>query len=715
MKTLLKLLSLVVLIAVAALGCKKPEPGAPKLSVSDNLLSIDKDGGILTIDVESNRKWSISASPAGTWYQIAPSGGGENNGRITVTVLSNPGAERKVTLTISTSGNLSEQVVITQAGDGETPPEGDGTEGNPFSVTHVLGLFAPNPPGGSNGWVKGYIVGGVKTTLTDGGNAIVSANDVVFGTTGIRNTAVLIAASPSETDYTKVLVVELGLPANGFPEGFRTAVNLVDNPTNLGKELAVIGNFTRYFAVPGIRGITDYKFDGGITPPPADPDPVPALAEDFESFIAGNSDVYMSAQTNGRGWIGARVQGTLEPDVREFQGNKFVHFSAHRNSITNPITQEFWLISPRLDLDAATLKTLSFDVAAGYYNANTVFEVYILDSENPATANKTKLTYQEIADIPANAYSDWASSGSIDLSAFSGIKRIGFYYRGTSGSGNSTTYRIDNFVFGNAGISTLTVNPTSLSFVASTEQKTVAVTSNTTWTASSSADWCTVTPTSGDGNGTLTVTVTENTGSTRHASITVATTNGAVSRTITVSQGGVTSGSSVATFDFTSVMAGTSIAATSGTGTINRSTKGSNGDISVTPSNNTIWGSFGTNDAPAYWLITIPNVSQAVSRVNLSYETYGTAKSPRKWTVEVSKDNVTWESGDTYTLPSTATAANNAEDKEVGASFATPTTAGSTIYIRILPDVTDPSIDGTTVGASNVNNRLMNSLEVSVE
>ena len=69
---------------------------------------------------------------------------------------------------------------------------------------------------------------------------------------------------------------------------------------------------------------------------------------------------------------------------------------------------------------------------------------------------------------------------------------------------------------------TLTVSPTSLNFTASGEQKTFTVTSNTNWTVSSNVSWATVSPASGNNNGTVTVTTAANTTSNhRTATITV--------------------------------------------------------------------------------------------------------------------------------------------------------------------------------------------------
>ena len=277
--------------------------------------------------------------------------------------------------------------------------------------------------------------------------------------------------------------------------------------------------------------------EGGVDPDPTgnDPDPVTALAEDFESFTTGTGDAYFNTQANNKGWFGFGIQGTLQPDLRVFNNNKYVQFSAHRTAITTATAQEFWLLSPRLDLTNAPAKMISFDMSAGFFNDNTVFEVYVIDGNTPS-APKTKLEGWRIpvaADL-SGTYTPFINSGSIDVSAFSGVKRIGFYYKGTSGSGNSTTYQLDNFVLGD--VPSMVVAPSSLSFVREGEAKSFTVTSNRTWTATSSDP--TNFAVSVVGN-EVTVTATENaTGASRTATVTVEATDNSISRTVSISQSG---------------------------------------------------------------------------------------------------------------------------------------------------------------------------------
>ncbi|WP_084820228.1 5'-nucleotidase C-terminal domain-containing protein [Mesobacillus campisalis] len=97
--------------------------------------------------------------------------------------------------------------------------------------------------------VKGYIVGFTKGTK----------NYQFEGPfTGSQNTNIAIADNPNERDPAKILPVQL-------PSGaVRTALNLVDNPGNLGKEVYVKGTLDTYFSVPGLRNASEYSFDGSV-------------------------------------------------------------------------------------------------------------------------------------------------------------------------------------------------------------------------------------------------------------------------------------------------------------------------------------------------------------------------------------------------------------------------------------------------------------------
>ncbi|WP_353480587.1 BACON domain-containing carbohydrate-binding protein [Haliscomenobacter sp.] len=82
--------------------------------------------------------------------------------------------------------------------------------------------------------------------------------------------------------------------------------------------------------------------------------------------------------------------------------------------------------------------------------------------------------------------------------------------------------------------STLTVSTTSQTSSSSAGSFTITVTANVDWSVSSDAGWLTVSPTSGNNNGTVTATFTANTGAVRTGTITF--TAGTLIQTVTVTQ-----------------------------------------------------------------------------------------------------------------------------------------------------------------------------------
>ena len=124
---------------------------------------------------------------------------------------------------------------------------GDGTEANPYSVQDVKKLN--NSLGSTTKyWVSGYILG----TITKGDGTNITEATLTSPFTA--NSNIVLADAAGETDLTKMIGVQL-------PSGLvRTALNLVDNATNLGESVKVYGNLQGYFSgTPGVINTSDYR------------------------------------------------------------------------------------------------------------------------------------------------------------------------------------------------------------------------------------------------------------------------------------------------------------------------------------------------------------------------------------------------------------------------------------------------------------------------
>lgn len=116
--------------------------------------------------------------------------------------------------------------------------EGEGTLEKPYTVAdaqYYLGKVTEKV------WVKGTICG----TYVD--NKL--------------NTAVTAAVATNLAIGSE----ENNLPVQ-LPKGkVRTDLNLLDNPTNMGKTVWLYGNIEKYFNVAGVKNVTDYSLDGENT------------------------------------------------------------------------------------------------------------------------------------------------------------------------------------------------------------------------------------------------------------------------------------------------------------------------------------------------------------------------------------------------------------------------------------------------------------------
>ncbi|HQF00693.1 MAG TPA: DUF6359 domain-containing protein [Bacteroidales bacterium] len=141
-------------------------------------------------------------------------------------------------------------------GGGGGGGQGSGTQSDPWNVAY--GIANQNAMPYEVGWVKGYIVGSVKSGVT----SITSNDDILYSPPFNLATNVLIADSPDEKNYQNCVIVNL--PA-GKP--LRSEVNLVDHPDNLGKWLNVSGTLRTYFGAAGLRDSngesSDFELEGG--------------------------------------------------------------------------------------------------------------------------------------------------------------------------------------------------------------------------------------------------------------------------------------------------------------------------------------------------------------------------------------------------------------------------------------------------------------------
>ncbi len=125
--------------------------------------------------------------------------------------------------------------------------QGKGTETEPYTVTDMLyandRLSAP-------AYVKGVIIGYYTSKVVEG--------------------------VPTRTSYnTNMVIGTLDCPVCvQLPAGeVRDALNLVDNPDNLGKEVLLLGDLVTYNKLPGVKNPTNFQFVEATPDPEPEPEP----------------------------------------------------------------------------------------------------------------------------------------------------------------------------------------------------------------------------------------------------------------------------------------------------------------------------------------------------------------------------------------------------------------------------------------------------------
>lgn len=178
------------------------------------------------------------------------------------------------------------------------PVAGAGTEANPYSVAQAIALNNA----GTKSWVEGYIVGWID------GKALESGAKFTVPASVASN--LLIADSPTETDPLKCVPVQL---VSG--SSIRAALNLMDNPANLGKKLKIEGSLIAYFSKPGLKEPSAYSFvdgSGSETPDnPVTPDKpdTPTTGTGTEQAPISVTDAIAFNNNDANAWVKGYIVG----------------------------------------------------------------------------------------------------------------------------------------------------------------------------------------------------------------------------------------------------------------------------------------------------------------------------------------------------------------------------------------------------------------------
>lgn len=305
--------------------------------------------------------------------------------------------------------------------EGVTPPgpvEGDGTETSPYSCAQIIAM---NPSSTTDAvksgvWVTGYIVGYYQDYAPH------------FEAGGTQRANILIADTPSANGAGQCVCVQLVAQTDA-----RNALNLVDNPGNLGKVATVLGDVMKYNTLPGIKNTTSYKIDGnggGDTPTPPTGNTVTLLQEAdanaADNWTFDNVNVPASLQYPVWAW-------------REYSSKYYLNASAYSNGAAQ--TAEAWAVSPVINSAGNTSLSVAFDHAAKFQTTLRQLCGFAVREAGAST-----WTMVAIPTWPEAGAWTFVNSGTIDLSAYAG-KKIQVAFKYGSNSSGADTWEIKNLAF----------------------------------------------------------------------------------------------------------------------------------------------------------------------------------------------------------------------------------------------------------------------------
>lgn len=303
-------------------------------------------------------------------------------------------------------------------------PDGDGSEAKPYSAAQVVAMGTSANV--ADKWVSGYIVGWVDNTVQN----FADEKNAMFTLPATAATNVLLASTPGVTDYKQCCVVNLP-----NTNGIRAAINLVDNPGNLGKVVNVKGTIRKYFNIPGVRDLTAFTLGegGGDTPTPPEPGTETLWSASFKSSDEGFTfDIISKNEALSYVWMYDSSYGYLKASA--YVGQSYA--------------SDAWAVSPVLDLADAKSPVLTFDHVVNKFPSLDVAKRQCSFGVRVEGGAWQTLPIANWSDN--NSWKPFAASGDIDLSAFAGKKiQIGFHY--TSEDGASGTWEVNNVAIKGSG------------------------------------------------------------------------------------------------------------------------------------------------------------------------------------------------------------------------------------------------------------------------
>ena len=297
---------------------------------------------------------------------------------------------------------------------------GDGTRANPYTAEDVITMNIQTSDGNKY-WVKDYIVGYI-----DSDYSYVFSNNTVSIKTNVTLSSNVDSNNADEC-------IPIKLP----PGAIRDGLNLGDNPDNYKQEVLLYGTLETYFQKPAVKNVTYAEINGnsyGVEPG------------------GGLTTIYLeAAMTTQVSYDQFTTYSVAGDQVWTFNSTYGAVMTGYDNGTS--YANEDWLISPAVNLSAATDPKVTFEHSRGPANSINVgvnegyYKVFVSNdyqSGDPTAATWTELT----GVIHGTAAWTYVNSGllSIPEAYHTSNCRIAFRYLSINGS--SATWEVRNIYVG---------------------------------------------------------------------------------------------------------------------------------------------------------------------------------------------------------------------------------------------------------------------------
>ena len=299
--------------------------------------------------------------------------------------------------------------------DPDKPVTGDGagSEATPYTTPQIIAM---NPQSTTEAsakgvWVAGYIVGYYKDYNPH------------FTADGAQAANILMSDDPNASSKEQCISVQLVSKSDT-----RAALNLLDNPGNLGKKVQVFGDVMKYNTLPGVKNTSNYKIDGTGGGDKPNPDTPTGNAIFEETFATSQGDFTIDNISLSEGLT----------YVWKWDTYKYMKASAYVGGAS--LASDSRLISPAIAIPAGANAVLTFDhVCNKFPSLDVAKEQVSLEVSTDNGATWSKLT---IPTYSTNSNWTFVNSGNISLAAYAGKTiKIAFHYTSTDAASGSWEVR----------------------------------------------------------------------------------------------------------------------------------------------------------------------------------------------------------------------------------------------------------------------------------